>query len=107
MPADAAEKELLTQRYAGQIVGILGCWHRVIITGTLTEVCHTGAVEGWLRRNNIRCFDLKVFAEALWDQVRDHLEGTPTEKDIFRFTLTITVPPCPPYTKQYTIVVTP
>jgi hypothetical protein len=69
---DAPEHELLTQRYAGQIIGTLGCWDRVIITGTLTDVCHAGAVEGWLRRDNIRCFDLKVFAEPLRDAVRDH-----------------------------------
>jgi len=69
---DAPEKELLTQRYADQIVGTLGCWDRIIIAGTLTDVCHAGAVEGWLRRDHIRCFDLKVFAEPLRDQVRDH-----------------------------------
>jgi hypothetical protein len=71
-PANVPEKELLTQRYADQIVGTLGCWDRVIITGTLTDVCHAGAVEAWLRRDNIRCFELKVFAEPLRDQVRDH-----------------------------------
>ncbi|MHB8522343.1 MAG: hypothetical protein ACYDH9_16505 [Limisphaerales bacterium] len=71
-PANAGENELLTQRYADKIVGTLGCWDRVIITSTLTEVCHAGAVEGWLRRDQIRCFDLKVFTEPLRDQVRDH-----------------------------------
>jgi len=35
-------------------------------------MCHAGAVEAWLRRDDIRCFDLKVFAEPLRDQVRDH-----------------------------------
>jgi len=71
-PADTPQVVLLTQRYAEQIAGTLGCRDRVIITGTLTGVCHVGAVEGWLRRDNIRCFDLKVFAEPLRDQVRDH-----------------------------------
>ncbi|MBE0540184.1 MAG: MarR family transcriptional regulator [Verrucomicrobia bacterium] len=71
-PSDAPGTELLTQRYADQIIGTLGCWDRVILTGTLTDVCHAGAVEGWLRRDNIRCFDLKVFAEPLRNQVRDH-----------------------------------
>lgn len=71
-PVHPCEQELLTQRHAGQIAGTLGCWDRVIITGTLTDVCHAGAVEGWLRRDNIRCFDLKVFAEPLRNQVRDH-----------------------------------
>jgi hypothetical protein len=70
--AETPQVELLTQRYADQIMGTLGCWDRVIITGTLTDVCHAGAVEGWLRRDNIRCFDLKLFAEPLRDAVRDH-----------------------------------
>jgi hypothetical protein len=70
-PAETPQVELLTQRYADRIVGTLGCWDRVIITGTLTDVCHAGAVEGWLRRDNIRCFDLKVFAEPLREAVRD------------------------------------
>ena len=70
--AETSHVELLTQRYADQIVGTLGCWDRVIITGTLTDVCHAGAVNRWLQRDNIRCFDLKVFAEPLRDAVRDH-----------------------------------
>ena len=70
--ADTPPDELLTQRYADPIVGTLGCWDRVILTGTLTDVCHAGAVAGWLRRDNIRCFDLKAFAEPLRDAVRDH-----------------------------------
>ena len=71
-PGDTPQVELLPQRYADHIVGTLGCWDRVILTGTLTDVCHAGAVEGWLRRDNIRCFDLKGFAEPLRDAVRDH-----------------------------------
>ena len=70
--AAAPENELLTRRYADRIVGTLGGWDRVIIPGTRTAVCHAGAVESWLRRDHIRCFDLKVFAEPLRDQVRDH-----------------------------------
>jgi hypothetical protein len=41
LPA-AIEKELLTQRYADQSGGTLGCWDRVILTGTLTDVCPAG-----------------------------------------------------------------
>lgn len=70
--AETSHFELLTQRYAEEIVGTLSCWDRVIITGTLTDVCHAGAVERCLQRDNIRCFDLKVFAEPLRDAVRDH-----------------------------------
>ena len=76
--AETSQVELITQRYSDQIVGTLGCCDRVIITGTLTDVCHAGAVEGWLRRDHIRCFDLKFFAEPLRNQVRDHAILTPT-----------------------------
>lgn len=62
----------MTQRYADQIVGTLGCWDRVVITGTPTDVCHAGVVEGSLRRDNIRCFDLKVLSEPLRDQMSNH-----------------------------------
>jgi hypothetical protein len=75
-PAAKSPEWLLTERYAEQIVGTLGCWDRVIITGTLVEVCHAGAVEGLLRQAGIRCFDLKVFAEPLRDQVREHAQQT-------------------------------
>src|SRR5260370_1358876 len=30
----------LTERYAAQIAGVLSCYHRVVITGTLPGVCY-------------------------------------------------------------------
>ena len=69
---EAPENELLTQRYADHIVGTLGFGDRVILTGTFVDVCYAGAVEARWCRDNIRCFDLRVFAEPLRDQVRDH-----------------------------------
>lgn len=60
------------QRYAGQIAGQLGCWDRLVVTGTLLEVGYSGALEKRLRQDNIRCFDLKIFAEPLREAMRDH-----------------------------------
>lgn len=62
----------LLERYAEQIEGVLGCYDRVILTGTLVEVAHPDALRAQLYALNIRCFDLKLFAEPLRDQVRDH-----------------------------------
>lgn len=59
------------QRYAGQIAGQLGCWDRLVLTGTLLDVGYSGAAEKQLREANIRCFDLKHFAEPLRDAMRD------------------------------------
>src|ERR1700693_1160151 len=65
-------KSKLLQRYSDQIEGMLGCYDRVIITGTLVDVAHPDALTARLYALNIRCFDLKLFAEPLRDQVRDN-----------------------------------
>ncbi len=60
------------QRYSGQIAGQLGCWDWLIVTGTLLDVGYSGALEKRLRQDDIRCFDLKVFAEPLREAMREH-----------------------------------
>jgi len=68
----ASESNSLVARYASQIAGQLGCFDRVIITGSLIDVCHPAALERPLHFAGIRCFDLGVFAEPLRDGRRDH-----------------------------------
>ena len=34
--------ELLTERHAGQIAGVLGCWDRMLVFGTLPKICFAG-----------------------------------------------------------------
>jgi len=65
-------KSKLLERYANQIDGTLGCYDRVIVTGTSVDVAHPDVVTARLYALNIRCFDLKLFAEPLRDQVRDN-----------------------------------
>lgn len=65
-------KSKLLERYAQDIEGVLGCYDRLILTGLLVDVGHPDAMAAQLRRLNIRCFDLGVFAEPLRDQVRDN-----------------------------------
>lgn len=68
----ACEPSSLVSRYASQIAGQLGCYDRVIITGSLLDVCHPAALERQLHTANFRCFDLGLFAEPLRDALRDH-----------------------------------
>ena len=67
-----SEAGLLDSRYASQIAGQLGCFDRVIITGSLQDVCHPAALERQLHFAGIGCFDLGLFAEPLRDAMRDH-----------------------------------
>ncbi len=59
-------------RYALQIAGQLGCWDRLVLSGTLQEVGYSGALEKRLQQDHIRCFDLKEFAQPLREAMRDH-----------------------------------
>lgn len=65
-------KAKLLQRYQQDIVGVLGCFDRVVVTGTLTEVAYPEALAAVLCREGIRCFDLGQFAEPLRLRIRDN-----------------------------------
>ena len=68
----ASESSSLVARYASQMAGQLACFDRVIITGSLLDICHPAALERELHFAGIRCFELGLFAEPLRDALRDH-----------------------------------
>src|SRR5712691_3000439 len=64
----------LNERYADQIAGVLSCYDRVVITGTLPGVCYAEGMARYLRIHDIRLFDYPRFAEPLRDEVRANAE---------------------------------
>jgi len=64
----------LTERYADKIRGLLSCYDRVVITGTIPEICHAAAMASHLRAQNIRLFDYTKFAEPLREEIRENAE---------------------------------
>ncbi len=67
------------ERHQQQITGVLSCFDRVILTGTLPEIAHTGAMERFLRYRNIRLFDYPRWAEPLRDDLRRNAERLAAE----------------------------
>jgi hypothetical protein len=65
---------LLTERYAAQIVGVLACYDRIVIMGTLPGLCYPEGMASYLRAQGIRLFDLPRFAEPLRDEIRQNAE---------------------------------
>jgi len=65
---------LLTERYATQIAGVLSCYDRIIITGTLPGVCFAEGMATYLRLHHIRLFDYPRFAEPLREEIRENAE---------------------------------
>lgn len=51
--------ELITERYKNQVAGLLNCFDRIVLTGNLLQYCRSQGMEGYLRDNNIRCFDFQ------------------------------------------------
>jgi hypothetical protein len=61
----------LMERYDDRIAGVLSCYDRVVITGTLPAVCYAAGMTGYLNANGIRIFDYPAFAKTLRDRVRE------------------------------------
>jgi len=70
---------VLTERYAEKIRGVLSCFDRVIITGTLTDICHAEAFTRELNRRRIRIFDFTEFTKPLREQIRENAERLAAE----------------------------
>ena len=45
---------LLTERYAEQIAGVVSCYDRLVIMGTLPGVCYAEGMAAWLRSHGLR-----------------------------------------------------
>jgi hypothetical protein len=65
---------LLTERYADKIAGVLSCFDRVVIQGTLPTMCYAAGMAGFLSYRKIRLFDYPRFAEPLRDELRENAE---------------------------------
>jgi hypothetical protein len=60
----------LTERYDDRIRGILSCYDRVVITGTVPVICYAEGMTRFLYARGIRIFDCPNFAITLRDRVR-------------------------------------
>lgn len=73
---------MLTERYASRIRGVLSCFDRMVIMGTLPDIAHAQAFTRELNRRRIRIFDFAQFAQPLRDQIRQNAERLAEEHGI-------------------------
>ena len=74
--------DLLTERHAAQIAGVLGCWDRILVFGTLPKICFAGGMTSFLYERNIRIFDYPKFAEPFRNRIRENAEKMAAEAGI-------------------------
>lgn len=76
----------LTDRYAANLHGVLSCYDRIIITGTLPGACYAGGMTSYLYAHSIRIFDYPRFAEPLRDRIPVGIAHVP-QGDAHRLTI--------------------
>jgi len=62
--------QLLTDRYRSWLHGVLSCYDRIVITGTLPGMCYAAGMTNFLNARAIRIFDYARFAEPLRERIR-------------------------------------
>jgi len=72
----------LIERHDKDIVGVVSCFDRVIIHGTLPGFGHSDGMTSYLKANGIRIFDYTQFAEPLRDQIRSNAESLAEQSGI-------------------------
>jgi hypothetical protein len=80
MSIDAeATVDLLTTRYAENLAGVLSCYDRIVITGTLPGACFAEGMTSFLHSRGIRIFDYPQFALPLRERIRENAQALAAE----------------------------
>jgi len=67
--------QLLSDKYADALDGMLSCFDRIIVMGSLDPVCYAHGMTKYLYAHNIRIFDYAQFAKPLAEAIRRTAEG--------------------------------
>jgi hypothetical protein len=62
--------QMLTERYRSRLHGVLCCYDRIVITGTLPGICYAAGMTSFLYAKGVRIFDYARFAEPLRERIR-------------------------------------
>lgn len=72
----------IVERYGKRIKGVLSCFDRVVLTGTLPGACHAAGMTSFLYAHGIRIFDYAEFASGLRERVRENAERVAAEAGV-------------------------
>ena len=73
---------LLTERHADQIAGVLSCYDRMLVFGTLPGVCFAEGMTSYLYAGKVRIFDYPRFAEPFRNELRENAERLAAESGL-------------------------
>ena len=64
----------LTERFAPNLHGVLSCYDRLVVTGTLPVACYAGRMTSFLYSRGVCILDYPRFAEPLRDRIRERAQ---------------------------------
>jgi hypothetical protein len=67
--------EQLSERYSNELDGVLSCYDRIVITGSLYPFCYAQGMTSYLYQQGIRIFEYAKFAEPLRERLRENAEA--------------------------------
>jgi hypothetical protein len=73
---------LLTERHADQIAGVLSCYDRILVFGTLPGICFAEGMTSYLYSHKVRIFDYPRFAQPFRDELRENAERLAKENEV-------------------------
>lgn len=74
--------ELIQKRYAAKISGVLSCYDRIVIKGTLPTLCYPEGMTSYLFAHDIRIFDYAKFAEPFREKLKKCAEELAVKNDL-------------------------
>jgi len=62
------------ERHNTKIKGVISCFDRIVLTGTIPGICYAEGMTSLLFKKNIRIFDYTNFVEPMREEIRLNAE---------------------------------
>ena len=70
------------ERHADNIMGVISCFDRVIVQGTLPDICHPGAITNFFFGHGVKIFDFKQWAAPMRDEINENIKALAKENNV-------------------------
>ena len=70
------------ERHNTKIKGVISCFDRIVLTGTIPGICYAQGMSSFLTTKNIRIFDFTQWAEPLREEIRTNAEKVASDNDL-------------------------
>ncbi len=74
--------ENIIERHSSKIKGVISCFDRIVLTGTIPGICYADGMSLFLRQQGIRIFDYTQWAEPLREDIRENAERIAVENGL-------------------------